>query len=223
VGIYSHSSTGREVILPSVGLIYLEPKTGKWLTTETDPIPVLVTPAVSAITESSGLTKEEIALLSQDIRYIRQEPVRIRSISNRIVPRTFWLMNLLAVAMFFAPNVVELVQSNRVERQGAIRVRGTLRRAKKILLKVEDDDYEKVEQTIYSYFSDRMGLPGVGLDGRILEQKLQGAVDQSTVEKLSALLDICDMGQFSPSVSDTSASELAHRAADLLREIERQL
>jgi hypothetical protein len=131
-------------------------------------------------------------------------------------------MNLLAVAMFFAPNVVELVQSNRVERQGAIRVRGTLRRAKKILLKVGDDDYEKVEQAIYSYFSDRMGLSGVGLDGRILEQKLQGAVDQSTVEKLSALLDICDMGQFSPSVSDTSASELAHRAADLLREIERQ-
>ena len=110
-----------------------------------------------------------------------------------------------------------------MERQGAIRVRGTLRRAKKILLKVEDDDYEKVEQTIYSYFSDRMGLPGVGLDGRILEQKLQGAVDQSTVEKLSALLDICDMGQFSPSVSNTSASKLAHRAADLLREIERQL
>ena len=212
-----------QVILPSVGLIYLEPKTGKWLTTETNPIPVLVTPAVSAITESSGLTKEEIALLSQDIRYIRQEPIRIRSISNRIVPRTFWLMNLLAVAMFFAPNVVELVHSNRVQRQGAIRVRGTLRRAKKILLKVEDDDYEKVEQTIYSYFSDRMGLPGVGLDGRILEQKLQGAVDQSTVEKLSALLDICDMGQFSPSISDTSASELAHRAADLLREIERQL
>lgn len=212
-----------QVILPSVGLIYLEPKTGKWLTTETDPIPVLVTPAVSAITESSGLTKEEIALLSQDIRYIRQDPVRIRSISNRIVPRTFWLMNLLAVAMFFAPNVVELVQSNRVERQGAIRVRGTLRRAKKILLKVGDNDYEKVEQAIYSYFSDRMGLPGVGLDGRILEQKLQGAVDKYTVEKLSALLDICDMGQFSPSVSDTSASELAYRAVDLLREIERQL
>ena len=90
-------------------------------------------------------------------------------------------------------------------------------------MKVGDDDYDKVEQTIYSYFSDRMGLPGVGLDGRILEQKLQDAVDQSTLEKLCALLDICDMGQFSQSVSDTSASELAHRAVDLLREIERQL
>ena len=68
-----------------------------------------------------------------------------------------------------------------------------------------------------------MGLPSMGLDGRILKQKLQDSVDQSTVEKLSALLDICDMGQFSPSVSDTSALELAHRAADLLQEIERQL
>ena len=213
-----------KIILPSVELVYLEPKTGKWLTTETDPIPVLVTPAVSAITESSGLTKEEIALLSQDIRYIRQEPVRIRSISNRIVPRAFWLMNLLAVAMFFAPNVVELVQSSRVERRGTIRVRGTLRRAKKVLLKVEDDDYEKVEQTIYSYFSDRMGLPGVGLDGRILEKKLQDVVDKSTLKELLALLEICGMGRFAPSAADdASASELAYRAVDLLRGIEGQL
>lgn len=212
-----------QYLLPSVELSYLEPESGRWRSTATDPIPILVEPGKSSADGNQGLTKEEIALLSQDIRYIRQEAVHMRNISARMVPPAFWLFNLLAVTFFFTPNVVDYVKSNQNNRQGVARSRSALRRAKKVLSKVESDDFESVEQSVFDYFSDRMGVASAGLDARILKERLRNLINTSSADDLTNILEICDRARFAPSAVDASAPEIAQRTTALLREIEAQL
>ncbi len=212
-----------QYIIPKVDLSFLEPTTGKWKTVSTDRIPIVVTPAEASLANGGGLTKEEISLLTQDIRYIRQDQVKLRNSSRQLIPPGFWYINLLAVALFLAPNVAGRVQSGRDERRGLARRRSALRRAKRDLNKIGDDDFASLEEAIHRYFSARLGLPEAGLDARILQEQLSGKVDDDTAEKLAELLTQCGLGRFAKSEDGSSAADLAQRTAALLRGIDNQL
>lgn len=212
-----------QYIIPQVNLSFLEPSSGQWRTVSTERIPIVVTPAEATLANGGGLTKEEISLLSQDIRYIRQEQVKLRNSSSRFIPTGFWYINLLAVALFLTPNVASRVQSGRDERRGLARSRGALRRARKNLSRIGDDDFALLEDTIHHYFSARLGLPGVGLDARVLREKLAGKVDEKTADDLAKILAQCGLSRFAQSVGGTSAPDLAERMASLLRGIDSQL
>lgn len=212
-----------QYIIPKVNLSFLEPATGKWKTVSTDRIPIVVAPAEASLANGGGLTKEEISLLTQDIRYIRQEQVKLRDSSSRLIPPGFWYINLLAVVLFLSPNVAGRVQSGRDERRGLARRRTALRRAKRDLNKIGSDDFAALEETIHRYFSARLGLPEAGLDARILQDQLSGKVDDHYAEKLAEVLTQCGLGRFAQSGDGSSAAELAEKTADLLRGIDNQL
>ncbi|MBH31911.1 MAG: hypothetical protein CMG71_08005 [Candidatus Marinimicrobia bacterium] len=212
-----------QYIIPQVNLSFLEPSSGQWKTVSTEQIPIVVKPAEATLANGGGLTKEEISLLSQDIRYIRQEQVKLRNSSNRFIPAGFWYINLLAVALFLTPNVASRVQSGRDERRRLARRRGALRRARKNLSKIDDNDFASLQDTIHGYFSARLGLPAVGLDARILREKLAGKVDEETADELAEVLAQCGLSRFAQSVVGTSPPDLAERTKSLLREIDSQL
>lgn len=212
-----------QYILPQVKLSYLEPNSAEWRTTVTQRIPIVVKPAQITIANGGGLTKEEISLLSQDIRYIRPEAVKIRSGSNGMVPIGFWYMNLIAVLLFLTPNIVVRVENSRQKRSGFARKRGALRSAKKSLRKVESENFEAVEQAIYAYFSDRLDISEIGLDARILRKKLSGVADDDSINILGEILSQCGFGRFSQSSKNISASELAYKSIKFLTDMDRQL
>ena len=213
-----------QYILPSIKLDYFEPNLGLWEKISTNKIPILVTPSENTFMVEGGLTKEEISLLQKDIRYIRQKPVRMRNSSDNVFPMGFWYINILAIGIFFTPNIIKKVKSDIQESSGIYVKHKALRRLKNELGKIKsDNDFQSVEKSIYTYFSIQLGISEVGLDSRIIRIKLLDLVDSDSIQVLEDILAKCGLGQYAKSTKEILAPQLAYETIKLIVEIDKQL
>ena len=216
--------TDGQYILPSIKLDYFEPSLGRWESISSNKIPILATPSENTFIVEGGLTKEEISLLQKDIRYIRQKPVRMRNSSDHVFPMGFWYINILAIGIFFTPNIIKKVKSDIQERSGTYVKHKALKRLKNELGKIKSsNDFQSVEKSIYAYFSTQLGISEVGLDSRIIRIKLLDLVDSDSIQVLEDILAKCGLGQYAKSAKEILATQLASETIKLIMEIDKQL
>lgn len=213
--------------LPEVKLPYFDPKSVRWETASALVEPLTVVAGETPFGGGEGLTKEEIALLSQDIRYIRAKPVRLMPLDRPVIPTAFWLLNVAGLMMFAGPGVVSFVRSSREARRDSVRVRGALKRARKGLKTVRDPRaFGQVSRIVFVYLSHRLGVSPSGLDAREVRRLLNGNVSEGLVERLTGILAICDEARYAPSGVDAgqrTALDLAREVSELLEAVDRQL
>ncbi|MFQ6616363.1 MAG: BatD family protein [Fidelibacterota bacterium] len=202
--------------LPETELVYFDPNSARWVRESAPVEPLTVQAGDRLLGRGEGLTKEEIALLGQDIRYIRTRPVRLEPVDRPFVAPAFWLLTVAALMLFAAPGTVRAIRSSRQERSGVIRSRGALKSARKELKRIQDpQSYSRISRTVFHYLSDRLGVSPSGLDAREVRKLLDGKVSGETVEKLTRVLAVCDEARYAPS----SAAGKGKSAVDLAREV----
>ncbi|MEE9167656.1 MAG: BatD family protein [Candidatus Neomarinimicrobiota bacterium] len=214
-------------LIPATNLTYFNPRTGTWASTSTRVIALDVQPGAQMFDRGEGLTKEEIALLGQDIRYIRTGSVRLKSLNRRKVPTLFWLFGIVGLILFASPRIVGEVRANRKERSVQRKARQALGRARRELRRVRDTGgYQEISEAIYAYFAARMNRAEAGLDARSVQDLLNKNVEQSSIQSMWEILSVCEQAQFAPvdrSGLRYDAVTLARRAGQLLTEIDRKL
>ena len=205
------------VFLPRIELAYFNPKDEQFHSIRSRSVELNISPAKDQLTSgTSGFTKEEIALLGQDIHYnVTSSPTWVER-GSRGIPIWVWTSYILAAGLFLAPVTLTRYQQQRIATAGQRMSHRALKRALKSLQ--TQSSIENVSSTIYTYLKERWQLQTDKMDPLYVEQELSGIIPPEELEDLIQLLKDCDAGRYAPGIM--TDQDIAGTAGILLKKVD---
>ena len=205
------------VFLPRIELAYFNPKDEQFHSIRSRSVELNISPAKDQLTSgTSGFTKEEIALLGQDIHYnVTSSPTWVER-GSREIPIWVWTSYILAAGLFLAPVTLTRYQQQRIATAGQRMSHRALKRALKSLQ--TQSSIENVSSTIYTYLKERWQLQTDKMDPLYVEQELSGIIPPEELEDLIQLLKDCDAGRYAPGIM--TDQDIAGTAGILLKKVD---
>ena len=210
-------SPGRTFFFPRVEFEYFNPKDEQFHSISSRSVELNISPAKDQLSSvSSGFTKEEIALLGQDIHYnVTSSPSWVER-GSREIPIWIWTSYILVAGLFLAPVTLTRYQQQRIATAGQRMSHRALKRALKSLQ--TQSSIENVSSTIYTYLKERWQLQTDKMDPLNVEQELSGIIPPEELEELIQLLKDCDAGRYSPGTM--ADQDIAGTAGKLLKKVD---
>ena len=218
----------------AVELSYFDPSVAKYELARADEIVVDVVPGEESLSASPGMSKQELKLIGQDIRFIKSDPVTFRKVGASIFDRyTFWLpllfpMACLAGALGYRRHLdrlsgdVAYARDRRAVRLARKRL-GTARSY--IGETTQREFFGEVGRALMGFLGDKLNIAEAGMVsdevGRLLRRR---EVPGETVERYFECMKTCDLKRFAPSDASTSEmKDLLDKAEAAMVEVDRNL
>ncbi len=197
-----------KIFLPRIELAYFDPNDKIFHTISSRSVELNISPAKdNLVSSSSGFTKEEIALLGQDIHYnVTSPPIWIER-GQRGIPVWVWTSYILAAGLFLAPVTMSRYQQQRIATAGQRMSHRALKRALNALKTQTGSDH--VSGIVYSYLQERWQLRTDNLDPLYVEAELRGMIPPEELDDLIQLLKDLDAERYAPGAGGGNFSEKA--------------
>ena len=200
------------VRLGPVQLAYFDPVSDAYRISRGSEVPVNVAPGDHlAEAANAGLSRQEVKLLGQDIRFIKIGSGPFHKIGDSILTVTgFWIpFSLPLLCLLGAVGY----------RRHQMRLRGDVayaraRRARRVSRKrlaqarvhldqgAEQEFYPAVGQALMGYLADKLNVAQAGMVSQEVKESLRArGVSEESVARYFDCLQICDLKQFAPSSS----------------------
>ena len=210
------------MIIPMVQMSFFDPKSQTWKRANTDPIQISVLPSANESKQNQGLTKREIELIGQDIRYIHTEDHELIRKGKQNYKPIFFIY-LISLLLFIVPLFLAQVTGYRLSTENDRKIHNALRmNLKKLNNNENNDPFELASKTLYLYLKDRLSLPSENLDPAKVKSILSNKIDNNLCEELVDILSICDEGKYSPIAIDKKDT-IIDEMAILLKRIEKEI
>ncbi len=199
--------SSRTFEIPPPGLSYFDPVARTYVTKSGASHSITVDPGSGGYSATSGLSREEVELISKDIRYIK--PASSWHHTSERFYRTWWF-----AALWILPALALVgVRAYRVfvEKQSADAVRWKYRQASPLakrrlkaaekLLKERKTDvfYTEMARTLTGLVADKLNLSGSAvLREDVLNRIRERGVDASLAEEFEGALSLCDEARYAP-------------------------
>jgi hypothetical protein len=173
-----------------------------------------------AAASSPGITQEDIKLLNQDIRFIRNKPIPLQA------DRSFWadslwyyLIYVLLVILFILLTARRRKQLRNKSNVALMRLKKADRYARKRLtrsaelLKQGETNrfYEELLGAVWGYLSDKLNIPLSALSRETARSALQErSVDENLINELFKIIDECEVARYGQ-VSENMGMEKLYR------------
>ena len=205
-----------------INLTYFDPDKDRFITKRSNPIDITVTPGGNIENVSTKYGKEDIAILGEDIRYIRTKTSKWYRRDDQSIP--IWVFNiyLLSFGFFVFPFAFNVFKEKQINTSGVRQAKNALPLALKSLNKKVEDPFSYTISIINHYFKSKLFLSTTNLDGMTLEKQLSGKVNEKLIIELILIIKICDSGRFSPD-SSKKMNTIQADALDLLKRIDNEL
>lgn len=243
-GVISGEKTFEYVMIPRVeGSYTIEPVTLAFFDTNderykvvaTSPIPIVVEPGDAGIARSArNLTREEVRLVGQDVRFIKESVVQWYSIGEGklltlpFLALLFTPVLLMALSIVYSKHLRKLnadLGYKRNRQANAVAIR-RLKTAKTFLEKEDSDSYyPEIARTLQEYIADKLNIAAAGIVTDTLETMLKDKqVDNDILISYIACLKACDLYRFA-SVKSTGAQmkELYENSKKVISDMEERL
>ena len=219
--------------IPPVEFSYFDVKSGsyKTLTTPEYTLSVAKGSGSSSSAPVGYVSKEELRLLGQDIRYINLGEPKYHAKGAYLYGTTgYWLWYIISFAAFlvlvivYRKQAVENANMAKVKTKKANKV--ATRRLKIAKQKIAADDkagfYDEMLKAIWGYLSDKLMMPVSELSKENIAAELASRqVSEELVSKCVDLLSRCEFARYAPSLSHaTDAKKYYDRAEELMDELE---
>ncbi len=224
--VVSGSKTYEFVLVPRVAgtqrikpvqFHFFDPAGEKYSTIQTEEIVVQVSQGEHVIAAvPSGLSKEEIELLGQDIRFIKTEIPSFRKMDSQFYHQiTFWVIMIfplfgLVGALGYRSHVKKLQGDLAYarDRRANRLVKKRLAKAKSLLsASTQKEFYAEVGRALMGFLGDKLNVDEAGMMTdevrRLLKQKRVG---ENNIDLFFDCLQTCDLKRFSP--TDSSEEEM---------------
>ena len=179
--------------------------------------------------QGSGMSKEEIRLLGEDIRFIKLGDAQL---AKRDAPFLFsgnyWLLLLCILGLFGV--VYSILRKQIRESQNLVLVRG--KRASKVAVQrfrlakrwMEEQHqhafYEEMLRALWGYMGDKFNIPMANLTKEhVREELFKRGIPVSEAQRFIAIITQCDEAQYSP-VASARMSDVYAEGVDLISQIE---
>ena len=204
--------TAGNLTIPRIQMSYFDPKVGRWQRTQTDPIEIPILPGDTELTHGSGLTKREIELIGQDIRFIHTDQVDF-SAPKKGRSNTAIFLYLCSILIFVSPTFISKYTGHRLSTAEGRKIRSALRSGLKELKNGTGDPFETASRAFYIYLKDKLILPSHNLDPASVETCLNNRLDPESLETILTLLKACDAGKYAPGGIEREATILTDMAS----------
>ena len=176
-----------------------------------------------------GLSKEDVQMLGQDIRFIRLGKAHLQPMHEPFFLSGLYIGLLAAILVLFAGTYIALRKQIR-ESQNAALVRG--KRANKVAVQrfrvakryMEEQNrhafYEEMLRALWGYMSDKFNIPVANLTKENVREELhKRGVSAEESQRFTSIITKCDEAQYSPAAS-AQMSEVYAEGVDIISRIE---
>lgn len=217
---------------------FFDPSRMQYRTLETKPLSLEILPdekggaSEAVVLPGRGLSKEEVRLLGEDIRFIKMGAANLRPMRAPLLfSGAYWgllgLLGLLFAGLYAA------LRRRILESRNTVLVRG--RRANKVALQrfriarrhMELQErhafYEEMLRALWGYMSDKFNIPVANLTKENVREELhKRGISQEESQRFTAIITRCDEAQYAPSASG-SMNEVYATGVELVSEIEAKI
>ena len=176
-----------------------------------------------------GLSKEDVQMLGQDIRFIRLGKARLQPMREPFFLSGLYIGLLAAILVIFAGTYIALRKQIR-ESQNVALVRG--KRANKVAVQrfraakryMEEQNrhafYEEMLRALWGYMSDKFNIPVANLTKENVREELhKRGVSSEDSQRFTDIITRCDEAQYSP-VESARMNDVYSEGVNLISRIE---
>ncbi|MBB31558.1 MAG: hypothetical protein CME25_21950 [Gemmatimonadetes bacterium] len=202
--------------IPAFSLTYFNPAERKYHTARTDPIALNVTPGDTraGLAESTPLSRNEIEVLGQDIRYLKPDIDFLEDHGAHLHESwKFWSINFIPILGFVSALLFKRRQSRLSgdvayarRRRSSSNARNRLARAKQFFGEGSSGAfYSELNNSLSQFLADRLDVSAAAITPDSAGELLLGqGSDARIVDEVRSLLEQCDYARFS---SDSTAGD----------------
>ena len=220
--------------LEPVEFTFFDPQRMQYVTLKSKPLTLEITPDArgggdAVVMQGRGMSKEEVKMLGQDIRYIKLKGAQLRSEREPFIfSAAYWIL-LGGILVVFAMIYVALRRQIR-ESQNVALVRG--KRANKVAVQrfraarryMEEQNrhafYEEMLRALWGYMSDKFNIPVANLTKENVREELhKRGVSSEDSQRFTAIITQCDEAQYSP-VESARMGDVYSEGVNLISRIE---
>ncbi|MEZ5004530.1 MAG: BatD family protein [Chitinophagales bacterium] len=183
---------------------------------------------------NTGISKEEIELLSSDIKFIKTNAkLKAASSSKNLITKPIfhvltWLPLLMALLLPLINSKHKKLYSDAVYVKGKKAHKEAAKRmnlAKKLLSSGDDKAfYNEIVKSIWGYLADRFNIESADLSKTNAVKILtQNGISDNLITDTAMLIDDCEMAVYAPSAIGKSKTELLLKAEELIQNLEKEI
>ena len=187
--------------IPMIEMSFFNLKLDSWTSIKTQPIKIKVTGDNVESDNLTGLTKKEIELLSDDIRFIKTNSSGMNTLENKLSVVAL-LFYFLSAIIFLLPITSKKIMKTNLFKVDDRRKKNAIKKSLKILKTKNPDSFNIASKAIYTYIQERLLLSSKNLDPTTAKSLLINYVDDKTLKELINILKICDAGKYSPTYKE---------------------
>ena len=183
-------------IIPKIQMSFFDPTSSSWKRIQTNPLPIKVLNNDKNSYANSGLTKKEIKLIGQDIRFIHTN-INKSLIVKILNGNTIIILYICSIIIFILPSVITRFIGYHSFNAETRQKRSALKKSIKLLQGDENDVFNIASNALYVYLKIKFVLPSYNLDPFEVQKILDGKISNSLINEIIELLQKCDAGKFS--------------------------
>lgn len=225
-----------EYDIPAVEFSYFDPSQLKYVTLSSRNLSLTIDPdqsgGLSGAPVIGGVSKEEVKLLGQDIRFIKLGAADLRPVRSVFIgSTTYWVLLGLMLALFVGVSIylrkrikemqnVTLIRGKRANRVALQRFRAA---AKFMELDNQHGFYEEMLRALWGYMSDKLNIPVANLTKENVREELRKRnIASDTIQQFIDIIISCDEAQYSPMAS-AQMNEVYAEGVNIISKLESTL
>ncbi len=221
--------------IPAMQFAFFNPATGSYVTRSTDEYQLHVTKGSEeqSATVISSLRKEDVQLIGQDIRFIKQGNPSLNKIGYTFFGTLeFYSVyagsSLLFLLLFFIYRKkarenanIALMRNKKANRVAAKRLKAAAG-----FMKQNNNEafHDSILKAFQGYLSDKLGIPVADLSRESAVDGLKNKnVEQSIIDNFVEVVDQCEFARYAPAGGSEARSELYSKAESTMSRLEKQI
>ena len=225
-----------EYDIPAVEFTYFDPSQLKYVTLSSRELALTIDPdtsgGLSGAPVIGGVSKEEVKLLGQDIRFIKLDSAGLRPVRSVFVGSAgYWTILVLMLALFVGVSLylrkrikemqnVTLIRGKRANRVALQRFRAA---AKFMEMNSQHGFYEEMLRALWGYMSDKLNIPVANLTKENVREELRKRnISAETIQQFIDIIISCDEAQYSPMAS-AQMNEVYAEGVNIISKLESTL
>lgn len=224
-----------EYTIPAIPFTYFNPATGSYETKSTSAYQLRVKKGSGdqTATMMSSRRKEDVQLLGQDIRYIKQGDPELEAIGYTFFGTTpFYLLYagssfaFLLLFFIYRKKAKENANIALMRNKKANKVARKRLRAAASFMKQNNNEafHESILKAFEGYLSDKLGIPIADLNRESSVAGLQKKnVEQAVIDDFVSVVDQCEYARYSPASGSEARSDLYGKAESTMGLMEKQI
>lgn len=226
---------GGDYTIPAIKFSYFDTRSNQYKTVETDSYSLKVAKGSSSdnTTVASYVSKEELKMLGQDIRYIKTGKITLDKKGNNLYASVICILCYIIPLLCFMAYII-LHYKQMAENSNVARVRTKkankvavkrLKIAKKLLVQNKKDEfYDELLKALWGYLSDKLNIPVSRLTKDNVSQELSAkGVNDELIGELAKVLGEVEFARYAPGDSNAAMDNVYKMAIDVIDKMENMI